>query len=224
MGLQLRRSGLDRCQHIVLGQSRVLAGADDRRRIEIIFADQATHRRCHRSIGIVAGLGLGSLGRRAERCSGVGLRTAPRLDERLRHLGCGCLGGEQQRRARAFRLGRRRRLGGRFGGEQRRGLNRLRRTLDLLCRSWRCLVDETDRRADGDDVTDLDQVRAHNPVDRRGYFDGDLVGLEADDRLVRLDWIARHFQPLADGSLGNRFAEWRDGDADCHDRPCWFRR
>ena len=51
---------------------------------------------------------------------------------------------------------------------------------------------------------------------RRGDFEGDLVGLELDQGLVRLHRVARLLEPLADGRFGDRFAERRDLDFGCH--------
>jgi hypothetical protein len=72
--------------------------------------------------------------------------------------------------------------------------------------------DPGDQRADGDRVAFGDELLAHRAGDRRGHLDRDLVGLEAGDRLVGRDRVARLLQPLAERRFGDRFPERRDGD------------
>ena len=73
-----------------------------------------------------------------------------------------------------------------------------------------------DHRADRDRVAVRDQLLAHRAGDRRRHLDRDLVGLEAGDRLVRLDRVAGLLQPLAERRLGDRFAQRRDFDFGRH--------
>ena len=137
-----------------------------------------------------------------------------RIDMMLQHRAAHC-GRQRQRgvigRARLGRVGRmlvaaqRRSLGGsgrvghRLGRGRRRG-----------GRSGSTLIDPRDNRPDLDRVALGEQLLTKRPRHRRRHFDRDLVGLQADDRLVERDRFARRLQPLADGRLGDRFAQRRD--------------
>jgi hypothetical protein len=71
---------------------------------------------------------------------------------------------------------------------------------------------------DGAAAFDRDRVAvfggdvAQHPGRRRRHLDRDLVGLELHQRLVDRDGIAGLLEPLADGRLGDGFAERRDAD------------
>ena len=99
---------------------------------------------------------------------------------------------------------------GRVGGRVRGGLRRCRRS------RGRAFVDPRDHRADRDSVAFLDELLGQHARDRRRHFDADLVGLEAGDRLVFGDRLARLLQPLRERAFGDRFPERRDLDVSGH--------
>ena len=68
-------------------------------------------------------------------------------------------------------------------------------------------LDHGDDRLDLDGVADRDLEFLDHARDGRGRLDGDLVGLEADDRLVDRDGIADVLEQFADGRFGDRFTQ-----------------
>ena len=89
----------------------------------------------------------------------------------------------------ARRLGGRR---GRFGGGSRRAF-----------------IDLPEQRADRDGFAILGDDVAERACGRGRDFDGDLVGLELDQRLIDRDGVAGLLEPTADGGFGHGFAERR---------------
>jgi hypothetical protein len=74
------------------------------------------------------------------------------------------------------------------------------------------LVDLAEQRADRDGLAVLGDDLAERARGRRRDFDGDLVGLELDQRLVDRDGIAGLLEPAADGGLGDGLAERRNAN------------
>ena len=74
-------------------------------------------------------------------------------------------------------------------------------------------LDLAEQRADRDGLAVLRprSLRQHAGGGRR-HFDRHLVGFELDQRLVDGDGVARLLEPLADGRLGDGFAEGRNAD------------
>ena len=73
-----------------------------------------------------------------------------------------------------------------------------------------------DHRADHHRVTHGGQLRRQNAGSRGADIDGDLVGLQTDDRLIERNRFAGLFEPLANGGLGNRFTQGGNFDFLCH--------
>ena len=62
----------------------------------------------------------------------------------------------------------------------------------------------------------LGQLRAEHAGRRGGDIDGDLVGLQADQRLVEGNGLAGLLEPLANGGLAYRFTQSGDFDFTGH--------
>ena len=117
----------------------------------------------------------------------------------------GAAGGIVAARGRGRRGGRSRSIG-------------FRRSLLLRRRGGaRPFLDRGDQRADGDSVAFGGDLLAHHAVMGGHDVDGDLVGLEAGDGFVGSDGFAGLLEPLADGGLGDGFAERGDLDFGGHD-------
>jgi hypothetical protein len=88
------------------------------------------------------------------------------------------------------------------------------------------LLDRAEDRADLDLGALLDRDLRQAAAGRGVELERDLVGLQLDDRLVRLDLLADLLEPFGDRGLGDRFAEGRDLDLHAHvsPRPMPFRR
>ena len=80
----------------------------------------------------------------------------------------------------------------------------------------RHLVDACDYRADGNIVAFLRKLLGHDAGHGRRNFDAHLVGFEIGDRLVGGDRLAGLFQPLREGSFGDRFPECGDFNVSGH--------
>ena len=78
--------------------------------------------------------------------------------------------------------------------------------------SRRAVIDLSEQRADRDGLAILGGDLAERARRWRRDFDGDLVGLEFDQRLVDRDGIAGLLEPAADGGLGHGFAERRNAN------------
>ena len=63
------------------------------------------------------------------------------------------------------------------------------------------------QRADRDRIAGLGDDFGEHARGRRVDFERDLVGLEFDQRFVRLHGVAALLEPFADGRLGDRLAE-----------------
>src|SRR5206468_9109580 len=74
----------------------------------------------------------------------------------------------------------------------------------------RTYIDLPKQRTDGDGLAVLGRDLAENTGGRRRHFDGDLVGLELDQRLVHRDGIAGFLEPAADGGFRHGLAERRN--------------
>ena len=72
--------------------------------------------------------------------------------------------------------------------------------------------DLAEQRADRDGLAILGDDLAEHAGGRRRHFDGDLVGLQFDQRLVDRHGVAGLLEPAADGGLGHGFAERRNAD------------
>ena len=83
-------------------------------------------------------------------------------------------------------------------------------------RRARTSFDHRDHRADFDRVAHSHTVFGHDAGDRRRHVDRDLVGFEADDRLVHGNRFARLLEPFGDGAFGNGFAQSGDFDFGGH--------
>src|SRR5690606_4813663 len=71
----------------------------------------------------------------------------------------------------------------------------------------RGLVELAQDLVDLDDVTLVLRAALEYPRLEGGYLDGDLVGLELDQRLALSHGVARVLEPAADGRLDDRLAE-----------------
>ena len=76
----------------------------------------------------------------------------------------------------------------------------------------RAVIDLAEQRADRDGLAVLGRDLAEHAGGRRRHFDGDLVGLELDQRLVHRHGIAGLLEPAADGGLGHGLAERRNAN------------
>ena len=74
----------------------------------------------------------------------------------------------------------------------------------------RTYIDLPKQRADGDGLAVLGRDLAEHTGGRRRHFDGDLVGLELDQRLVHRDGVAGFLEPAADGCFRHGLAERRN--------------
>ena len=66
------------------------------------------------------------------------------------------------------------------------------------------LLHRAQHGADGDRGALLDLDLGEHAGSRSRHLDGDLVGFELDQRLVRLHRVAGFLKPLPDGGLGHR--------------------
>ena len=87
-----------------------------------------------------------------------------------------------------------------------------------LARRAGALLDLAEQRADRDGLAVLGGDVGQHAGGRRRHLDRHLVGLELDQRLVDRDRFARLLEPLADGRLGDGFAE--RGNADFSHGQC----
>src|SRR5436305_113145 len=76
----------------------------------------------------------------------------------------------------------------------------------MVWRSRGPVVDLPEQCADGDRLAVLGDDLAQRAGRGRGDFDGDLVGLKLDQRLVDRNRIAGLLEPAADGRLGDGLA------------------
>src|SRR6516164_7510108 len=100
----------------------------------------------------------------------------------------------------------------------RRRLRRLDR-LGLDQRRFHLAVALADRAKHGTHrhrISGLDHDRGENAGGRRRHFDRHFVGFKLDQRLIGSDHVASLLEPLADGSLGHRFAKRWNADLDGH--------
>ena len=74
----------------------------------------------------------------------------------------------------------------------------------------RTFIDLPEQRADGDGLAVLGRDLAEHTGGWRRHFDGDLVGLELDQRLVHRDGVAGLLEPAADGGFRHGLAERRN--------------
>ena len=79
--------------------------------------------------------------------------------------------------------------------------------------------DLAEQGAGGDRLAILGDDFHEHAGRRRVHFDGDLVGLEFDQGLVRLHHIAGLLVPAADGGLGDGFAQGGHADFSSHASP-----
>src|SRR5205823_1466378 len=110
------------------------------------------------------------------------------------------------------------------GGSSRRGSSGGRwwwssggRSLGSRCRrlgggSRRAIIDLSEQSADRNGFAILGADLAKGAGRWRRDFDGDLVGLELDQRFIHRHGIAGFLEPAADGSLGDGFAERRNAN------------
>ena len=121
-------------------------------------------------------------------------------------------GGEFSNRRRQRRIRRRGlRSRSRRGGGSGRGGGGLGGRGGAACAPpARAVVDLAEQRADGDGLAVLGRDLAEHAGGRRRDFDGDLVGLELDQRLVHRDGVAGLLEPAADGGFRHGLAERRN--------------
>ena len=82
-------------------------------------------------------------------------------------------------------------------------------------RAWRqrrAVSDLAEQRADGNGLAVLGGDLAEHAGGRRRDLDGDLVGLELDQRLVHRHGVAGLLEPAADGGLRHGLAERRNAN------------
>jgi hypothetical protein len=72
--------------------------------------------------------------------------------------------------------------------------------------------DRAKQRAHFNGVAFVGNNLAQRSARRGRHFNRHLVGFQFDQRLVRLDRIARLLEPLPDGCLGDRFTQRRYAD------------
>ena len=109
----------------------------------------------------------------------------------------------RQRRIGCCSLRSRSRRGGGSGCSLGRCGGRLRRARGTF-------VDLPEQRADGNRLAVLGRDLAEHTGGWRRHFDGDLVGLELDQRLVHRDGVAGLLEPAADGGFRHGLAERRN--------------
>jgi len=78
--------------------------------------------------------------------------------------------------------------------------------------------DHADRLAHGHGLAGLGDDLAQDAGRRRDHFDGRLVGLNYEERLLLLDGVAWLLEPLGDGALFHRQAEYGHGHLVRHQR------
>src|SRR5262249_26818852 len=78
---------------------------------------------------------------------------------------------------------------------------------------------DADHFADRRDLPAVLHDLRNDAAHRRGQFDGGLVGLDLDDRLVLFGPLAGLLEPCADLHFGNRFADLGDFEFNCHIFP-----
>ena len=115
----------------------------------------------------------------------------------------GASGMHRRRRARQASAPSALGSGRRLRRRRRRGLGR---------RRAGAFLDLAEQRADRDGVAVLGRDGGERAGGGRRHLDRHLVGFELDQRLVDRDRIAGLLEPLADGRLGDGFAEGRDAD------------